>query len=263
MAVDDSVAFDRAAEYYDETRGLSAEGARRQTELLAGELTDRGRVLEIGVGTGQIALPLSDAGIPVVGLDLALPMLARLVQKAGGRSPFPLVQADATRMPFRDGSFGAAYVRWVLHLIPSWRSAVAEAVRVLRPAGAILVSLGSAGANTLQAEIQERFARLAGVSFEPSGLMWSGYDELDGQMHELGATPRALPTFTDLERDGLDAFIEGIARNRYSWTWKVRDPDLLSHVAGEVRRWAEERYGRLDQIPRQEYEVTWRAYDLP
>jgi len=257
------VAFDRAAAYYDETRGLSAEGVRRQTELLAGELADRGLVLEVGVGTGQVALPLLDAGIEVVGLDLAMPMLARLAQKAGGRSFLPLVQADATRMPFRDGSFGAAYLRWVLHLIPSWRSAVAEAVRVLRPGGAILVSLGSAGRGTLEREIQERFALLAGVSFEPSGLIWSGYSELDGWMRELGATPRALPTFTELERDGLDAFIDGIARNRYSWTWKVRDPDLLGRVAEDVRRWVEERHGPLDRIPRQEFEVTWRAYDLP
>ena len=84
-----SVAFDRAAEYYDSTRGLSDAGVVRQTELLAGELGGRGSVVEIGVGTGQVALPLHDAGIPVVGMDLSSPMLAKLREKRGGRFAVP------------------------------------------------------------------------------------------------------------------------------------------------------------------------------
>lgn len=259
-----SVAFDRAAEYYDETRGLTPEGTKRQTEILAAELAGRGRVLEIGIGTGQVALPLHAVGVDVVGIDLAMPMMLKLVEKSGGRSPMPLVQTDATRMPFPDGAFGAAYCRWVLHLIPAWRTALVETGRVLRPGGAILVSLGAAGPqDTPESEIRARFAELAGVSFEPSGLMWSGYDELDVAMGELGATPRALPTFIEVERTGLDGFIDGIASNAYSWTWKLEDPDRLRRVAGEVRTWAEGRYGPFDRVPRTEYEVTWRAYDLP
>ncbi len=140
-----SVAFDRAAEYYDRTRGSSPEGLRKTIDLLTGELRDRGTVLEVGVGTGQLGLPLHDAGIAVIGLDLARPMMDKLVEKAGGRSPFPLVQGDATRMPFRDGAFGGAYLRWVLHLIPAWGDALAEIVRVVRPGGVFLASLGSYG----------------------------------------------------------------------------------------------------------------------
>lgn len=256
-----SVAFDRAAAYYDETRGLSTEGVRRQAELLAGELADRGRVLEVGVGTGQVALPLHGAGIPVVGLDLARPMMDVLVRKAGGRAPFPLVQGDATRMPFADHTYGVAYLRWVLHLIPNWRAALAEMVRVVEPGGAILVLIGGYGG--ISSEIQERFAELAGISLQPPGLAWRGYEELDAAMASLGAVARALPPFTDVDRDGLDTLIAGIAGNRYSWTWKVDDPDVLARVANEVERWAEERFGPLDRVPRQRYEVTWRAYDLP
>jgi SAM-dependent methyltransferase len=261
--MNDSVAFDRAAEYYDATRGLSAEGVVRQTELLVEELGHRDLVLEVGVGTGQVALPLHEAGVRVVGMDLSSPMLAKILEKCGGRSPVPLVQGDATRMPFRDGACGAAYLRWVLHLIPDWRDALGEAVRVVEPGGAILILLGAAGKNTPQAEIQQRFAALAGVSFEPPGLSWSNYDELDAAMTRFGAAPRTLPAFSDIERDGLDVFIDGIAGNRYSWTWRLEDPELLGRVAIDVRRWSEERFGPLDQVPRAEHEVVWRAYDLP
>src|SRR6266540_2436516 len=151
-----SVAFDRAAEYYDLTRGLSPEGARKTVELLAGQLDGRGDVLEVGVGTGQIALPLHEAGIPVIGLDLARPMMNKLIEKAGGRSPLPLVQADATAMPFRDDAFGGAYLRWVLHLIPAWRTTLSEIARVVRPGGVLLTALGAYGGP--RSEIQQRFA---------------------------------------------------------------------------------------------------------
>src|SRR5262245_32754657 len=118
----ESVRFDRAAEFYDTTRAISDEAMALTIELLASELEGRGRALEVGVGTGLLALPLHAAGVPLAGLDLTPAMMARLVEKAGGASPFPLIQADATRMPFADGTFAGAYLRWVLHLIPRDRA---------------------------------------------------------------------------------------------------------------------------------------------
>lgn len=212
------------------------------------------------MGTGQVALPLHEAGLPIIGLDLSRPMMDQLINKAGGRSPFPLVQADATRMPFGDGVFGSAYLRWVLHLIPDWRAALAEMVRVVRPGGVLLSSIGGYGG--VQSEIQERFAELAGVSLAPAGLMWAGDDELDEAMAALGATARELPPFTEVGRDSLQDFMDGIVQNRYSWTWKVKDPTLLARVADDVRSWAVERYGPLDEFSQQTFEIVWRAYDL-
>jgi ubiquinone/menaquinone biosynthesis C-methylase UbiE len=260
----DSVSFDRAAEYYDATRGYTPEGERAMVDILTDELRGRGRVLEIGVGTGQVALPLQATGIPLVGLDLARPMMDRLVEKAGGRSPFPLVQSDATRMPFANESFGAVYLRWVLHLIPDWRAALMDSVRVVGRGGVLLILLGSAGQGTTpEGEIHARFAELTGSPFEPAGLRWSDYEHLDQEMTALGATPRAMPTFTDVERDGLEAFLDNVARRRYSWTWRIQDDERFALAVDEVRRFAEERFGPLDRVPREEREVAWRAYDLP
>ncbi|HSH32448.1 MAG TPA: class I SAM-dependent methyltransferase, partial [Actinomycetota bacterium] len=112
----DSIAFYRAAEYYDDTRGLSEEGVRHTTEALAEVFRGGGPILEVGVGTGQVALPLHDAGVPVMGVDLSRPMLSKLLAKAGGALPFPLVEGDAASLPFTDDAFGGAYLRWVLHL---------------------------------------------------------------------------------------------------------------------------------------------------
>jgi ubiquinone/menaquinone biosynthesis C-methylase UbiE len=255
-----STSFDRAAAYYDETRGLTDAAVREQTELLAGELRGHGRTLEVGVGTGQVALPLAAAGIPMLGLDLAEPMLRVLVEKAG-LVPFPLVVGDATRLPFDDASFGAGVARWVFHLIADWRSALQELVRVVHPGGVLLILLGSYGKGP-RAQIQDRFNELLGLANEPVGIMWGDVETLDRAMTELGASPRALPVLTDLEAQPLSVFLDSIEHNRYSWTWRVPAEDL-ARVAPEVRAWAEERFGPLDDTRPHPFELGWRAYDLP
>jgi ubiquinone/menaquinone biosynthesis C-methylase UbiE len=254
-----STSFDRAAAYYDETRGLTDAAVREQTELLAGELRGRGRTLEVGVGTGQVALPLAAAGIPMTGLDIAEPMVRVLVDKAGG-VPFPIVLADATRMPFEDASFGAGIARWVFHLIAAWRGALQELVRVVHPGGVVLILLGSYGKGP-RAQIQDRFNEFLGLANEPVGIMWGDVETLDRAMQELGASPRALPVLTDVEAQPLSVFLDGIERNRYSWTWRVPAEDL-ARVAPEVRAWAVERFGPLDRTPEHRFELAWRAYDL-
>src|SRR5688500_7961472 len=52
-------------------------------ELLA-ELAGGGRALELGIGTGRVALPLAARGVPVHGIDLSEAMVARLRGKPGG-----------------------------------------------------------------------------------------------------------------------------------------------------------------------------------
>jgi SAM-dependent methyltransferase len=257
-----SVSFDRAAEYYDETRGLTPDGVAMQTLVLAEELRGRGRVLEIGIGTGQVALPLHDAGIPLIGLDLSSAMLARLVRKAvGGHPPFPLVLGDATRLPIRDGGVGAVVLRWVLHLIPEWRTALAEIARVVEPGGVVLVLLGSYDGDERE-EVQERFADVTGLSRAPAGLMWGATDELDEAIADVGGILRPLPSFRVSATQTLAEFVDALEANKYSWTWPVPD-DLRRRAAAEVRTWAVERFGPLEQVGRgRDAEVAWRAYDF-
>jgi ubiquinone/menaquinone biosynthesis C-methylase UbiE len=255
-----SIAFDRAAEYYDRTRGLSEEGIRQTTEALASAFETTGPVLEVGVGTGQVALPLHVAGLSLVGVDLARPMMAKLLDKAGGTPPFPLVEGDATRLPFADGAFGGAYLRWVLHLIRDWPTAISEIVRVVAPGGTFAAALGSYGG--IQSEIQARFAEITQIPVEPVGLTWDGWDRLDAEIARLGGRKRSDLTFEDEERDDLETFVRGMEENRYSWTWAVPDPALRRRAAAEARRWAEDRWGPLERVPRGSFEWRFARYRL-
>lgn len=255
----ESIRFDRAAEFYDASRAITPEAMARTIELLAAELRGRGRVLDVGVGTGLLALPLHRAGIRLVGLDISGPMVGKLVEKAGGRGPFPLALADATRMPFRDDGFGAAYLRWVLHLIPDWRALVGEVVRVVRPGGAFVANLGAYGG--AHREIQERFAELTGISTRPVGLDWAAHDELDAALASHGASVRVLPAPYESFEERLDEFVRGIEEDRYSWTWSVPE-DVRLRAAAEIRPWAEARFGSLGVVRASSIVATWRAYDL-
>ncbi|HEY7755260.1 MAG TPA: class I SAM-dependent methyltransferase, partial [Actinomycetota bacterium] len=238
-----SIRFDRAAGFYDTSRAIPPEAMERTIAQLEGELAGRGRVLEIGVGTGLLALPLHERGLALAGLDISGPMMAKLVDKAGGSPPFPLVLGDATAMPFGDGAFGAAYLRWVLHLIPEWRALVAEGIRVVRPGGVLVANLGAYGG--AHREIQDRFAELTGISTRPVGLDWAAYDELDGELASRGASARVLPAPNETFEERLDEFIRGIEENRYSWTWTVPG-DVRLRAAAEIRAWAQARFGSLD-----------------
>ena len=73
---------DRIAEVYDELypSGPAVEDA---AALLA-ELADGGRVLELGVGTGRLALPLAARGVDVEGVDASASMVAKLEAKPSG-----------------------------------------------------------------------------------------------------------------------------------------------------------------------------------
>ena len=93
-------------------------------ELFAGCRT----ILDIGTGTGRFAEFFTDAGFNVVGIDVSLSMM----EKARERKLRNLVQADAHRLPFRDGSFDGALTIHVLHLVHDWVQVVHEVGRVTR-----------------------------------------------------------------------------------------------------------------------------------
>ena len=257
----DSVSFDPAAEHYDETRSLTPEASRAVTDLLANEIHGSGPCLEIGVGTGLIALPLHDAGIRMVGLDLSAAMLRKLVEKTGGRPAFPLLRGDATRLPFADAVFGAAILRHVLHLIPAWQVAVGELARVVRPGGVLLLNIGTEGGPWQ--EMQDRLETAAGPGSQRVGLTAKDHAVLDETLERLGARFRELPPVWERSRDYTpERYLQEAGERVFSWTWNVPADRLTAAIDG-TRAWAEERFGSLDTVLEPRYQIVWRAYDVP
>ena len=256
------VSFDRAAEYYDRTRGLPPETTVRVVDLLVGELSGRGRCLEIGVGTGRMALPLADAGQAMAGVDISPAMVARLVEKAGGRAPFPLALADAAALPFRDGVFGGALCVHVLHLIHDWRRAVYELLRVLTSGGVVLVDVGGGRADQLSV-VDERFGAIAGrPAHDRPGLTLSTLPELEAYALAAGCTRRSLPPVAARHDESIEARVAKLEQGLYSWTWDA-DPETLRRAGAETRAWAAEQLGPLDEPHALTYEIQYVAFDVP
>lgn len=92
-------------------------------------------MLEIGVGTGAVALLLSQSGHPVVGIDLSLPMLLRAKARLGAR----LAIADGYLLPHPAAVAPNVVIVWVLQLVPGVAGFLAEAARVLTPGGRLVV----------------------------------------------------------------------------------------------------------------------------
>jgi SAM-dependent methyltransferase len=99
---------DVAARYDDPSdRMFDASAITPVVDVLA-ELAGEGAALELGIGTGRIALPLSERGVRVHGIDLSEAMVARLRAKPGGESiGVTLGDFAATRV---DGTFTVAYL---------------------------------------------------------------------------------------------------------------------------------------------------------
>lgn len=75
---------DRVADVYDEMyRSGGPHDPTSAAQLLA-ELSKGGPVLELAIGTGRIALPLAQLGVPVSGIDISEAMIAQLRSKPGG-----------------------------------------------------------------------------------------------------------------------------------------------------------------------------------
>ena len=260
MSSGGSIPFDRAAEVYDETRRSTAEASAATTDLLGRELEARQPCLEIGVGTGLIGLPLHRAGIRMIGVDLSAPMLGKLVEKADGHLPFALIIGDATRLPFTDDVFGSALARHVLHLIPHWRHALTELVRVVRSPGVLLINIGF-NEGPWQ-EIGDHLDARIGETARRVGLDSSRGAELDDALAALGAGARELPTVWEESELTMDRYFAEVEAGVFSWTWNV-PPELLADAVEETKAWAADRFGDFDRVLEPRFASVWRAYNLP
>jgi 2-polyprenyl-6-hydroxyphenyl methylase/3-demethylubiquinone-9 3-methyltransferase len=106
--------------------------AAARGELIPPAPPGGGSLLDVGCGGGLLA-PHVPAGYRHVGVDLSESALA--VAAAHGVEP---VRADASALPFADGSFDVVVAGEVLEHVPDFRAVVAEALRVLRPGGTFL-----------------------------------------------------------------------------------------------------------------------------
>jgi ubiquinone/menaquinone biosynthesis C-methylase UbiE len=104
--------------------------------MTKGDLRGR-RVLDVGCGTGRLAVALAERGAKVWGVDPSEEMLTRARELAGRQVGLKLGRAES--LPFKDGWFERVVLRLVIHLVDRER-ALPELARVLAPGGRAVVA---------------------------------------------------------------------------------------------------------------------------
>ncbi len=261
----ESVSFDRVAHLYDATRGYPPEVSERiATGLMRlGPAPAGSSVLEIGIGTGRIALPLLAHGVNMSGVDISPLMVSQLRDKYDAlREAEPdrewgaltVDMADMTALPYGEDSFDAAVAVHVLHLVPEWRAALDEVLRVVKPGGSFLLGQDIHPNASTGARTQDVWSEIvAKLGYSTKAVGARGYtaivEELRGRGLEV--TESVLATW-ETQQTPRDA-IEYIAGRVWSRTWSVPDEPFEESIR-QLRAWADEHYaGKLDEPQRSQH----------
>lgn len=126
------------APFYDVLVAPFTAAARRRSLALLSEAPGA-EVLLVGVGSG-LDVPLLPNGPRYTGLDLTPAMLTRARRKAAARKlSLQLDVGDARRLPYGDAAFDVAVLHLILAVTPHPERVLAEAARVVRCGGRILI----------------------------------------------------------------------------------------------------------------------------
>jgi ArsR family transcriptional regulator len=174
--------FRKNAASWGALRSLYVDEAKVEAELLRRlPVEGVGALLDIGTGTGRILALLAPRVRQGIGIDLSRDMLlvARAALQSAGIGNCQVRQADMYRLPWQEPQFDAITLHRVLHYAEEPARVIAEAARVLRPNGRLLiVDFAPHGLERLRTEHAHRrlgfsdaeigkWCRAAGLTPEP------------------------------------------------------------------------------------------------
>ncbi len=281
-----SISFDRVAHAYDATRGyppgIDQSIAKAIVDMV--RANSKTTFMEVGVGTGRIAFPLSSLGHAYTGVDISENMVKELVakllqngwqeyQQAWGSLPdendekvhqvsrfkneainasMRLVLSDMTALPFYEASFDVVLAVHVFHLVDGWQQALLEVVRVIRPGGVFLHCWDG----FVNREVWPVGKTWGKIVRELGGkVKRPGADErsdVTGWLKKHGLQPQEIPVVqwevTQSPREAL----EQVTKRLWSSTWVVPD-DIFAESVVRLESWAKDYFG--DDIDKQ-YKAT-------
>jgi ubiquinone/menaquinone biosynthesis C-methylase UbiE len=254
-------AYDAAAPSFDRHRALPdgvAEAIRASVMAAAGGVP-RPRLLDIGAGAGRIGWPFVAAGDDYIGVDFSLGMLREFTGRAEWNgAPARLVQADGERLPLADASFDAVLLMQVLSAARDGRRLIAEAGRVLQPAGCLIFGRTVAPDNGIDACMRQHLAgSLDAAGVHPYREKWSddALSWLAGNAHDSRTVTAAAWAAERTPR----AFLE---RHATGARFSVLPPPVQNIAMLRLREWAVATFGSLDAVSVEPYRFDLMIYRL-
>lgn len=221
---DDGLFDERVARTYDtDDAGMFAAEVLGPTVEFLARLAGGRRALELAIGTGRVALPLSERGVDVAGIELSRAMVRQLAAKPGAeRIPVTIGDMAITRV---EGEFGLVYLVYnTISNLPSQDEQVAcfcNAAAHLAPGGHFVIEMFVPNLRRLP----------PGESFVPFDVSdrHVGVDEYDV------VDQRVTSHHYSIDDGRVDVFR---TPHRYAWPAEY---DLMARIAGlELQeRWAD------------------------
>ena len=215
--------FDRMVQLYDETRVFDADCFDSALDFIVERFPPSmfNKLLEPGIGTGRIAIPLAERGYQVTGVDISKEMLEFLNQKLFKMKqalPISFHIGDVTKLPFPDASFDITIAVHLFYFIRQWKKAVDEILRVVKQDAPLVLMHTGTGTEILS--LNERYKELCaqqGYSIKDIGV--KSTNEVINYLTSLGC---------NIER----------IRDRWQWTQRIQLSRALHYIKSRAYSFA-------------------------
>lgn len=234
--------YDAMAPDFDRHRALPdgvPEAVR--TAILGAALPAQPRVLDLGAGTGRIGRCFVQAGDDYTGADLSFGMLRDFASHIASPG---LVQAEGARLPFPDATFDAVLLIQVLNAAGKWRDLLTDAMRVLRPAGALVVGRVIAPDDGIDARMKATLAAmLAALNTHP--YRDKPFDDALSWLLRRMPDPVVMTAASWTAERRADAFLR---RHSTGARFSRLDEAVRRQAMGQLADWARQTIGPLDTV---------------
>ncbi|HVG84729.1 MAG TPA: class I SAM-dependent methyltransferase [Vicinamibacterales bacterium] len=260
------VDFSANASVYDRRHGaIMSDDEMGRLWMAAGPQVGA-RVLDIGAGTGRMAIPLASRSCNVVAVEPAGGMLAQLRAKTGDNKVWSVV-AEGARLPFPVGLFDAVVIARLLYLTPDWRAILRDAHRVLAIGGCLLHEWGNGQVDQEWVQIREEGRRLC----EQVGLRAPFHPgvrsetDVDCELDDLGLVREGQLEMGPGPPITLREFLRRPVDGELSYIWAVPE-QVRAECLPPLQRWSEHMFD-LDRpvpIPRElRWTIRWKRASDP
>lgn len=243
--MNNSISFDRAADFYDQTRDFPEPVATQGIQAILDVVGKDARMLDAGTGTGRVSVPLLKRGANLFGIDLSTKMMSLMRGKLPSAR---LAQADVSQMPFPNNSFDAVLTCHVMHLVGPWKEALREYRRVLRRKGVYINARTERVGESVHEQVRSHWRNLIkknGMKPQRPGVR--DEKELHEAVKAMGAEVTQVEVVRYPRMVVVREIIDGIASRTHSHAWDVPD-DVMDKSLEELRSWASKEYGDVDKV---------------
>jgi len=245
--------YDAVAPQFDRHRALPEAAAKAVRATVLGALPPHPRLLDLGAGTGRIGWPFIGAGDDYVGVDLSFGMLRAFKERQRAAA---LAQADGCALPFSDRVFDGVLLVQIFGGLKRWRALIDEALRVLRPGGALMLGRTRAPDDGVDARMKRQLDFILSDRATPAEKN-NSRAQAEHRLEELAATLDHIDAAhwqaTRSPRDFIDRHADGA---RFGGLPEETRADALNQLAA----WAEKTFGCLDAAFTETHRFTLRRF---